>query len=362
MAPSVSILVVTAAPDERESTGALLETVDDLRGRGWTVSLWFLRDHGLPVPPGARVIDSLRTWSPAARIDGTGIPMLGDLLRGARLRRWFRQAAPDVVLLDDGLGSRVLPRSGASVRRVLRFNAVPPADLAVEGPASTTGQVVLAAPGSGAPAVPGAQTLRSTALRDLAGARRAGRPDAVRSARELVGLPEAAPIITGWGSDGWIDGPDLFVRMLWFLEHRHGVQAHGVWFGPLGVDPHEATRLREEAERCGVADRFHLRPPSVVALRLLGDATFLPHREPSGRIEVLDAVASGSTVVTFHDVGVQDLAIVRVDALDVEAAAGALADALGRDRAAAIEEARQRLAPLDVSQWDDELVQALRPS
>lgn len=359
---SVSVLVVTAAPDGRECTGALLETVDDLRRRGMHVSLWFLRDHGRAVPAGAQVVDSLRTWPPAARLDGAGIPVVGDLLRGARLRRWYRDASPDVVLLDDALGERVLPRAGRTLRRVLRFNSEPPTDLAVEGPPATSGHVVLAAPGSSPPIVPGAGVVVSTAIRDLSAARAAGAPTAVRAARQLLGLPVSEPIITGWGNDGWIDGPDLFVRMLWFLEHHHHVHAHGVWFGPLGVDPHEAAELRDEADRCGLSDRFHLRPTGTLALRLLGDATFLPRREPAGRIDVIDAVASGSTVVTFHDVGIDDPSILRVDPLDVDAAADALAGSLERDRATAIDQGRDRLAAFDVSQWDDQLVRVLRSS
>lgn len=38
-----------------------------------------------------------------------GSKRLAGRLRGQRLRSWFKEVDPDVVILDDGVGCRVLP-------------------------------------------------------------------------------------------------------------------------------------------------------------------------------------------------------------------------------------------------------------
>jgi hypothetical protein len=137
--------------------------------------------------------------------------------------------------------------------------------------------------------------------------------------RRRLDLPDG-PLVVGWGSDGWVDGPDVFIRALWALARR-GSDAHGVWFG-LGADPHELDRLASEAVRCGVADRMHFRPNITREARLCGNAVFNCDRSPGGRTieQLVEAIIAGSPVVSFPTLEMFDEDIRFVPMLDVEAA------------------------------------------
>src|SRR5690606_20285888 len=134
-----------------------------------------------------------------------------------------------------------------------------------------------------------------------------------------LGLPEAEPVIAGWGGDGWLDGPDLFIRTLWALGDRHGVPAHGVWFGT--DQPDEAQRLRDEAARCGLADRYHLLPydghGDTPAAALCADVALLPSREALLREHLMAAIVSGMIVVAFEACDIDDPAVWTGPDLDV---------------------------------------------
>jgi hypothetical protein len=147
-----------------------------------------------------------------------------------------------------------------------------------------------------------------------------------RRTRATLALPEG-PLVVGWGNEGWLDGPDVFVRVLWALRRR-GLDVDGVWFG-CDEDGPDAERLRSEAERCDVADHFHLRPASTRAARLCGDAVLCCDRS-GGRSaeELIEAVVVGCPVVAFSTVDVVDDDVTVVPALDVEAAAEALGSLL----------------------------------
>jgi hypothetical protein len=348
-----SLLVVTAAPDDRDSTRALIEMVATLRRRGVRVSVWYLRRADNEPVDDSKVVDDLRTWAPAARLDAIGSRAMGDRLRGLALRRWFRGAAPDAVLLDDGLGMRVLPLRARRVRRVIRVNPRMPADASYEPPPTSQAQLALVHPTLDPNSVGVPTTVPDTGIRDLTRARAAGTPRSVGRARSVLGIPTAVPLIAGWGSDSWLDGPNLFVRMLWSLEHRCGVAAHGVWFGLS--DPEDQRQHFDEASRCGLSTRFHLRPEGPMELKLCADAVFLPRRRSSGRIDVLDAVASGLGVVEFHAEGFDDPAVTSIPPFDLDGAAEAVAAHLGTDRDMWRHRARIRLAELDISQQADHL-------
>ncbi len=158
-------------------------------------------------------------------------------------------------------------------------------------------------------------------------------PAARDRVRRQHGLPTGVPLVVGWGDDGWLDGPDLFVRALWALEHRHGVVAHGVWFG-LSADPREVERLQTEAARCGLGDRFWHRTAVDVAAQSCGDVVLLPYRSPVEVVDLAPALVSGAALVTFRSTAPMGPGVVRVDELDVEAAAAAVAEALAADRGA----------------------------
>ena len=118
----------------------------------------------------------------------------------------------------------------------------------------------------------------------------------------------------------------------------------------------DARRLDEEAERCGVADRFARRPVSSVDTRLCGDVVLLPYRSEGSTTEVREVLVSGAQVVTFPVWDLSDPGIRVVADLDVEAAAGTVSDCLDADRDALAEEATQRY---DVRPWVDRFVAAL---
>lgn len=114
-ARALSVLVVSAAPDRRQSTSALRQIVSDMRCAGAKVTVWFLRDGDGPAWPGERVVDHLRTGRTAALGRRLKLEGLAAHAAGARLRWWYARAKPDLVVLDDGIGGRVLPTMPGSV-------------------------------------------------------------------------------------------------------------------------------------------------------------------------------------------------------------------------------------------------------
>lgn len=331
--PATSILFILATPDGRESTTALGRILDDLERRDDVrVSVWYLRvDDNEEPRPGSRVVDELRTWAPVHALERSGLEMIAARVRGLLLRGWFLKVRPDVVVLDDGLGERLLGSTSRRPVRVVRLNPEPPTFLHFEPTPLDHGDVTIVPPSSTRRPTVG-RVIDDTLALDLADMRRLGTDDARRATRQLHALPVDVPLVVGWGDDGWLDGPDLFVRALWALEHRHGVIAHGVWVG-LGVDPHEVERLRMEADRCGVGDRFHQRPTITPALKVCGDVVFLPYRSPGDRLDLLCCVAGGSALVTFPVTDVEADAVAIVPHLDVERAADEIVAFLEGDRA-----------------------------
>jgi glycosyltransferase involved in cell wall biosynthesis len=229
----------------------------------------------------------------------------------------------------------------------MRLNQVPPMDRHMEPDAvDEPVDLLFVHPGSTTPE-PRARIRRSV------GPYLGHRPEVIglgddevrRRTRREFGLPDA-PLIVGWGADGWLDGPDVFIRVLWALRRR-GTDAHGVWFG-LGADGNELDRLTSEAARCGVAEHMHFRPDITLAARLCGDAVLNCDRSP-GRSpeEIVEALVSGSAVVAFPMIDVADEGIEFVPMLDVDAAAAALERVLSSsgvaERATRREEARVRL-------------------
>ncbi len=347
----LSILVVTARPDQRRSTEVLRLLVEYLERRpDARVTVWFLRsdpDGGDDPPwPGSRVVDDLRTWWPTRPLVGGTGRRIADALRGARLRWWLREARPDVVLLDDGLGDRVLDPWPRPVFRAVRTNPDPPRGVEMEPPPLTTGDVVIGS-------LPvehddGTPHLVLPVLRRRSLALPMARPGERTRVRAALGIPEEAQLVVGWGEDAWIDGTDLFLRTLWALGERHGVEPHALWLG-LSSDRHEADRIRTEAARCGLADRFHLHPLTEEVQRYAGDAVLLPTRVPGEDTElILNALCVGQVVVATADDHLPD-GTVPMPPLDVEAAGEALCDGLAGDRVERFE--RSRL--LDIDEWLD---------
>lgn len=341
--------------------------VDEIRSRpGCSATVWYLRrrDH-LTAPPGTRVVDELRTWPPAALLRMVGFETGAGRLRGLRLRRWLDQVSPDVVVLDDGLGSRVVEPLGDRPGIVVRRNATLPTGAESEQVRTTGIDLVIVdshlerdrrssgARDSGTQDPP---TIIEYRYESTDGdAIRYETAELRRSVRRSAGLPVDEPLVVGWGDDGWLDGPELFLRCLWALEHRHQRRVHGAWFGV--TDDQQRTRLHQEADRLGVTDRFHLRGAANDPARLTAEVVVFPYRTVADRTDVRNALLSGAAVVAFEAARTDDPSIRRVRDLDVDAAAQAIMDALTEDPGPRLDDVRRRL---DVRTLVDRLLDTRR--
>ena len=327
---------VDEAEEELDLLRALLDAV------GVRSERWFLLHRSTGDAAGERVVDDLRTWWPARLTSALRVEAVAGRLRGLRLRAWARGLRPDGVVLDDGVGGRLLGAVPGTPTLALRptvpagrvpaaeRSSCPPVDVVLVG--ETGGSSLESIAANGASDIEAA--VRIDLRRAVLLSRRSVPADAatVRRARERHALPPDVQLVSGWGDDGWLDGPDLLVRSLWVLEHHHGIVAHGAWFGLS--DAVEIERCRDEARRCGVADRFHLRPAVGDDAMICGDAVFLPYRSARRGTDNDVAVASlsGAAVVAFPSCEPIDEDAVVVPPLDVDAAASALADGLRHDR------------------------------
>jgi hypothetical protein len=352
-----SIVVVSTWPDDRPSTRCLHDIVAELRLRpGVRVSSWFLRSApSIEDWPGARVVDG-RRWLPARVLSRLGGPSAAAGLQAARRHVWriWLSRRADVVIYDDGVGARFLPPPSRAVR-VVRRNARLPAGALVERPVDADRiDLTLVAPG--AEAVHRTRRLDAPFVLDWE-ALLGSDLDAARSGvRQRLGLDDDAIVVVGTGRDGWLDGPELFVRALWELERGHAVAAHGVWSAP-DADHHEIQRLRSEADRCGLGGRVRFLTTGTAIDLLCGDVGLLPCRTAGDACDALALVRSGIPVVTFPVWGWEDPAVITVPHLDLVAAADAIATALTWDRAKLRAEAEERIE--DLATWVDRFLDAV---
>lgn len=356
---ALSILVVTSTPDHRNSTAELDALITELRRRpGVTVHVWFLRPGESPPWQDSRVVDDLRTLPVPAAIDKLGLSPVAGAIRGRILRRWWTEVAPDVVVLDDALGERLLPDDRSAVV-VHRMNPDAPGDAALEARATTAADIQLVPlEGSPSEAPTGLVVLDTLARTDMERAR----PFASASSRTIVrrrlGVPTDGVLVVGWGEHAWFDGPDIFVRALWNLRERHGIDAHGMWAGS-DDDGEVAAVLQDEAERCALVDHISHRPQSPIDVRLCGDAVFLPYRD-GGSIELVhEAAVAGCQVVSFPVWQATSPGLRLVDYLDVEAATAALAASVGADEEARAAYRASASARLDIAPFVDDLLDAV---
>jgi hypothetical protein len=354
---ALSILVVTSAPDLRDSTGELAALVTELRRRpGVTVSVWFLRNGDGSQWHDSRVVDDLRTRPVPAAIDKLRLAPLAGVVRGRVLRSWWAEVDPDVVLLDDALGERLLPEDHSSLVVVHRMNTVPPGDASLETPAVVAADIQLVPLAGELPDGPRARAvLRTTPRTDLEPARPFVDSDSRAIVRGRLGLPADGLLVVGWGEHAWFDGPDMFVRTIWNLRERHGVDAHGLWVGGDG-DGEVAALIDDEVSRCGISGHLTHVPRSTLDARLCGDVVLLPYRD-EGEIEwVREAAITGCEIVTFPVWHTAVPGLRAVDHLDLEAASEAILAAAGGDRTARAEAAS---SALDVATFVDDLLGAI---
>lgn len=353
---SSSVLIITNSDDRRHSTRVLRRIASALEEVGSPrVSVFMLR----PSPdsmswPNHRVVDTLRTWPPAAIVERVVSPGLAGRMRGLRLRWWLRQAHPDLVILDDGLGFRVIEHLADSVVVVNRINEQAPPDAFDDVAAFDRPDLVIAPTDlEVTTSVPVIREHRFKTFRDAA---RFADPAVRAATRGRLGLPEDVTLITGWGGDGWLDGPDLFIRLLWSLQDRYGIAVHGAWFGT--DHPAEVRRLTEEATRCGVAERYSILPydgrGEMPEGALCADAIALPTRASLLADHLVPATVSGLTTVTFRAAEVEDDHVWCVDDLDIDAMAAALIRSLDQDRSA---QSHEMMLQIDIGAWSRHLLE-----
>lgn len=355
--PDLSILVVTASPDERDSTAQLELLVTDLRRRpGVKVSVWHLRHGEAPPWHGAKVIDDLRTKAMPTTLDLLRITPVAGVIRGRELRRWWAEVDPDVVLLDDGLGERLLPADRSDLVVIRRLNAAPTDDAYLEAPPSSIVDVQLVPKGMSAPTQLVARTSLVTSPRHDHEAVRPFLDAASRMiVRRRLGVPTEGPLVVGWGDNAWFDGPDIFVRTIWNLRVQQGVDAHGLWVGG-DEDGEVAALVADETKRCDLSSHISHLSWSTVDVRSCGDAVLLPYRDPGDLWTVQQAAVAGCEIVSFPVWEATDPALRIVPHLDVEAAAEALANALTGDRTTRAAAAGSRL---DIGALVDDLLSAI---
>jgi hypothetical protein len=297
---------------------------------------WFLRDRRHERWSGAGNVDDLRTWAPNRALGAIGLGLVASWLRGRRLRARFAEVAPDVIVLDAGWGERLLGAAGPHPIVAVRDDPWPVSADPDEERHPEIGALVLAEHPDGASGDPTAGDRPivhwSPYLTDI----EPWHPDlADERARQRtqLDLPPDAVVVVGWGEDGWVDGSDLFVRTLWYLADRHGIEAHGVWIGPM-ADATEVDRLRGEAERCGLADRLVLVEPGAGIDLRCGDVVHLPRRVPLEWEIPATCAACDLTLVTCAEVPFRARWIRSGALLDLPGAAADLHDALQEGRMA----------------------------
>lgn len=352
MAPPISLLVVTSAPDARGSTATLRLLVHELRDRPEVeVSVWFLRaDPDQVVWPGARVVDDLRTWRSATVADRWATTAVGDRVRGLGLRSWWRSVSPQAVLLDDGIGARVV--TGGHAATIVRLNAEPPGTAAAGEAVAADADLVLHGPGAADPFAGDVARLAAGPLAHLGAARAAAEPQARTRWRSVLRLPTDAPLVVGWGAPGAPEELEAFARAL-ALVHEQVPDVHGVWLA-AEADPAVHDQARSRHAELGLAGRLHERPVATLEARCAGDAVLLPGSTPVADL-VVESVAAGLTVVVGAAVdGLHDPSVVL--AQGPRAQADALVAALAADRTEASRGARERL---DVAGFADGFVSAL---
>jgi len=285
------VLVVAASPDGRRSTASLRRAVSRLgRERDLSVEWWFLRDvdsagtTGSEIGPRTgpastdapiRVVDHLRTSPVSTAFTRWGADRVAARLAGLRLRAWWRRARPDVVVLDDGLGGRLLPERPPPV--VVRVNPTGPAEPAASedrwsGPVAGWWYSPGAPVDAPSPTVPPAVIVHERLEFEPPSA---SSPDAVGAARRAAGLPVDELVVLWSVADaaGADAADELAVMLEWLVagDDRFDRPVHVVWVDPdLTAESH--ARVATAARRAGVAERVHQRAAVSSGLTRAADA------------------------------------------------------------------------------------------
>lgn len=360
---SLTILFVLGSPEERPSTDRLLASLSAIKT--WStvnqtsvhLHVWYLRSKPEQNPwPNTFVVDSLRTFGPARALEWVRLDRPAAGVRGRLLAARWRRVAPDIVVFDDGVGDRIIP-AGEHPIVVDRVNVDCDEFSSWEPPEQHQRSLIWATAGADPATASHVGSTQAPVVWEPDFPRRFDAARAMRAqparmaTRQRLGVEGQLPLVVGWGRDGWSDAPELIMRALWVLEHRHNVAASGLWLGP-GLDDRTTSRLLADAERAGLGGRLTFAVTDGVAERCCGDAIFLPHRSPDIGVDLVpEAIAGCRAVVFWPDYADPSIAslIDVVAPLDLEAAAAALAAALTEPRSSAIAAA----SSVDFDDWFD---------
>ncbi len=271
----LSVLLITASPDLRRSTRDLELAAEALRSRtDVRIGLWYLRHGDRSPAQHSWTVDDLRTWGPAATLDRIGARLPAGWLRGRRLRRHLRALDPDVVVLDDGLGARVLDSSTHPLI-LTRRNAVGPAPESLEPVTSSQDAVLDSDPWR--QRLEGPRVLEFGTLRDDTGCTGA---EAMLVGRRALGLPQDACVVAALAPES---DPGLLIEILQDCAKAGRDTVHGLWLDPRG-SPADCRAVRERASRGGVSATFHLRQVDLADSWPAADLVLLDRESADARV------------------------------------------------------------------------------
>lgn len=263
--------------------------------------VWFLRGGDGPSWPGSRTVDHLRTSRVSRMLRRMGLHATSLHLAGIRLRWWYLRAAPDVVILDDGVGGRVLARPPDCV--IVRENYEQPEGLH-EDRWSGAIRAVIAVGGRTAQILP---------------------PDVVIMDEPQRPDPSVASAVAFLGNSFGVGAGSRLVVVDQSVD-APGLDAVLVGLGSLGgppltvivVDPDAELGSQERLRLLPGALRIHLRPHVPGAVRRIADLVISDRPVD----DLVDLLASGVKVVGDIPDGVVGPGVAQISQMMVEIEAG----------------------------------------
>lgn len=316
----VRILVVLAAPDERGSTLVLRSIVDELGRRSDAqVATWFLRDLQDQRWAETRDVDSLRRNPIDRLLTAGGLGVVAGAIRGRRLRRWFAEAAPDAVILDDGYGARLLEYAPGRPLVVVRSNPLDGQTWGLDEPRITAGDLTISHLDPPEGGHDPSRWLRFLWVEE----------PPIETVLQGGGGPPAGDlaVVNGWGTQGWLDGSDIFVRTIWFLRRLGHRDVKATWFLPA-EDEDERRRLEREIRLCGLEETVTLGELHDGSPLWEADAVVIASRDQADPHRIAEAGRHQVPVALFGPASLRVPWVTEAPMLDLPALARALAQAL----------------------------------
>lgn len=294
---------------------------------GATVSVWFLRDGDGPPWPDAKVVDHLRTGRTAEIGRRLHLRRITAHAAGLRLRTWYARVRPDLVLLDDGVGGRVVPGSPRVV--AVRQNTDPP-----DGPPEPRwqGPVDIVIVPEGRPVAPVDDMAAIVAEWDPEDPGASHHGSAFLT--QAFGIDPRPPLAV-------VELPLHEVESTDLLAELNGTEREPIEV--IVVDPTAGVGAEERLRSIPGAERAHLRPAVPETIRRAADLLVT-----NGEVRHLDGLLlAGVAVVGAIPPELLDMSTARWS--DLRANPGRLlGPLLNSDRTRRRRRARERLSPVAV--------------